>query len=217
MAFLNAQLEYARSSFARALAMGIVAPSKAAAELKEARKIMDKARSYALGSTAKFFRLAMRGSFKDNRFGWRENTLYPQWFGKFGAVNVAGLVKANKPRRGKKRVNPPSQVNIGGKLPRIIFHSIDESAGSMVVGVIPQKIKGGGGTWEDVFERFQSGGKVEPGPMGSYASMKRYLFAIGIFTKGQLKRPARPLIAPLQAQNPPQEKFNERFLARLNR
>jgi hypothetical protein len=175
---------------------------------------MNKAQSYALGSTAKFFRLALRKAFSDNTFNWDERRQYSNWFGKFGQVDVSGLIKANKPGRTGAIVRPPANTKPGGKLPRVMFHQIDEQRGTMFVGLLPQKVKGGDAL-VTVFKRFQIGGDVNP-PYGDQNRMRGYLAAIGIpMDAGLWKRPARPLIKPMVAKYPPVNVFKERYLKKL--
>jgi hypothetical protein len=222
---ITTQYLYAKTEIGKAIAGGFLNLSNPGADILKATKLIDKARSYAFGSTAKFFRLQLRAAFKDNPFGWKPNREHPDWLGIGQSVNIAALIKANRPKkvggRGYSRkgiIKPPRAQSIGGRLPRLMFHQLDEKAGTLFVGLIPGKIKRGAGFIE-VFKRFQDGGKVTPpGQRGSQASMQRYLAAIGI-PKGRNDwvRPPRPLIEPMIKKYPPFKIFEDRFEKRLAR
>jgi hypothetical protein len=203
-------------TIAGALAYAIANPSQADKYSSMALKMFSKARGYALGSTAKFFRLKLRQAFKENTYGWPEN---PKPLAA-GGLTLKGLLAANPPRQSARKVKKARKRVLGGRLGNTMLHNVDDVAGTMEVGTLPEKLKGSmvlpGEGWVKIMREFQNSGRLNKNT-GNLQNMRRYFGALGVpmSSSPQLNRPARPLFSKMTAQHPPLKIFEEKYLTKI--
>ena len=211
------------NTLAVALGNAIANPKQAGKHLKDAQQTFYKARGYALGSTGKFFRLALRDAFKTNVFGWDDNAKVGLSFAsgrgyKSGSYPIKSIVAGNPPKAGSRGRKRPKPRILGGRLRNAMFHRAIDKTGYLGVGVLRDsevKSASSGKGWEEAFSSFQTAGTPFFG--GNSSSMNRYMHAIGIPWSRQAprQRPARELIEPMARKYPPQGIYSERFTKRL--
>jgi len=184
---------------------------------------IQKMRKAALRVTAARTRKEIISIYEDNKYGWAKHRDYPNWFGKFGAVSMAGLIAANRPKKaftkkGNKRkkgysrtgmIKPPKIYPVGGRLVKSTRYNI--KADSMVVGVMEtqqDKVK-------KKMRQFQTGGSFN---LLDPERSRRYLAALGMYVKRStvLNSKPRPLYDKLAIEGDIGKNFQKTFIEMLN-
>jgi len=157
-------------------------------------KHLDTAVIRTIRSTSNLVRQAIKYQMKEESSSEPHN-VYSNWFGKMGEVNIAGLLKANKPRavrakaKGSKRkrtpliIRPPARVEPWGKLMKLIQYFVNDDKKMAKVGLIPERR--GGKLWADIWLRQQEGGPAVFYSNGEPISDRNrgYFGSLGLYIK----------------------------------
>ena len=194
-------------------------PLKAANAVAKVMAHMKSAHKAALRITAARTRKSLIESFVTNNLNWPQHQAHSNWFGKFGSVPMAPLIRANRPikralattkflrrLKGKdpyskvKAIQPPQPYQLGGRLPRAMRYDVSDD--NFEVGVTASASARN----KNKMSGFQDGGT--PASSNPEAS-RRYLAAIGIYVKKGtvLRAKPRPLIEPVAQKTQPGSMF----------
>jgi len=179
--------------------------------LSKAEGFFRKARGYALGSTAKFFRGKLKDAFVSNPFGWEQNAKNANM-----NFSVKEMIAGNPPKMNAGRMKKGKKRVFGGRLKNIMLHKIDDKTGDFQVGLVPEKIpakiKALGSSWDRVMSQFQEAGRLDKNIVDK-ERMRRYFGALGMpmTSNPGLMRPKRDLMKPMQERYPPFGIFQERY------
>lgn len=197
-------------------------PATAAAAGKKALAYMKSAQAGALRITAARLRKRILEAYKDNTLGWEKHQEYSNWFGSQGAISIAHLLRANRPKKavtskGKARragysqtaINMPKPYQLGGRLYRATRYELKED--TFVVGVLPNSKSKDSDKLK--MRLFQDGAIVTGDP----EKTRRYFAALGIYLRRGtvLKSKPRPLYDKIQAIHDPAKMFEEAYTSIL--
>lgn len=200
-------------------------PAAAAAYAKQTVAFIETAKNASLRITAARLRKELIRAYNERDYPWPQRMTYSKWFGNGGSVNVAGLLRANRPikttygKYNKQRargysqqriIKPPVDYPLGGKLPKATIYEVDKNKSSMRVGVLTGKSTRAQrskmiGFQNDIAVRNNN---ADP------ERTRRYLAALGIYIrKGTvLRSPARPVFEPVNRKYPADKLFESAFI-----
>lgn len=193
-------------------------PAASAAAAQKSQAHLKSAQKAALRMTAARLRKRIQEAYKNNTLGWEKHQEYSNWFGSLGKINIAALLRANRPKmsvtsKGNKRkvgysqsaVNMPKPYQLGGRLYQATRYDIMED--NFVVGILPNakskdsdKVK---------MRLFQDGADVTGDPERT----RRYFAALGIYLRrGTVMRSKpRPLYEKIQTIYDPAKMYEEAY------
>lgn len=217
------------SVIAKALAASVLDVIKGNKKKNVTAEVMRKIITRSLAKTGGKIRMAIKKGMQ-SELPIEDRAINPD------GINIAATISANRPDGARRAKGRKPRLVRGGQLRparrlagAIRYGFLDKTEQEMTTGLLdpsmltgqqPEGLKAENArAWRKRFAMFQEEGEIDISSYrnASERSMFAYFRAIGIAQSRRPRRPARPIVKPIEDRENPMKLFETNFLERLNK